>query len=81
LTYVNIFVLDLSVFLENKTINNTYNLTTVDPFFDLIQVSSSIKIKRSDGQIHLDKIVQLSSKSKSVSVKWNEHGEVKGKEI
>ncbi|CAF0973884.1 unnamed protein product [Rotaria sordida] len=54
---------------------------TVDPLFGLIQVSSSIKIKRSDGRIHLAKVVQLSSESKSVGVEWNEHGEVKGKEI
>ncbi|CAF1072579.1 unnamed protein product [Rotaria sp. Silwood1] len=55
--------------------------TTVDPLFGLIQVSSSIKIKRSDGRIHLAKVVQLSPESKSVGVEWNEHGEVKGKEI
>jgi hypothetical protein len=55
--------------------------TTVDPLFGLIQISSSIKIKRSDGRIHLAKVVQLSSESKSVGVEWNEHGEVKGKEI
>jgi len=55
--------------------------TTIDPLFGLIQVSSSIKIKRSDGRIHLAKVVQLSSESKSVGVEWIEHGEVKGKEI
>ncbi|CAF2598049.1 unnamed protein product [Rotaria sp. Silwood2] len=55
--------------------------TTVDPLFGLIQVSSSIKIKRSDGRIHLAKVVQLSAESKSVGVEWNERGEVKGKEI
>jgi hypothetical protein len=54
---------------------------TIDPLFGLIQVSTSIKIKRSDGRIHLAKVVQLSSESKSVGVEWNEHGEVKGKEI
>ncbi|CAF3287970.1 unnamed protein product [Rotaria socialis] len=53
----------------------------MDPMFGLIQVSSSIKIKRSDGRIHLAKVVQLSPESKSVGVEWNEHGEVKGKEI
>jgi hypothetical protein len=53
----------------------------MDPLFGLIQVSSSIKIKRSDGRIHLAKVVQLSHESKSVGVEWNEHGEVKGKEI
>ncbi len=53
----------------------------MDPLFGLIQVSSSIKIKRSDGRIHLAKVVQLSPESKSVGVEWNEHGEVKGKEI
>ena len=53
----------------------------MDPLFDLIQVSSSIKIKRADSRIHLAKVVQLSSESKSVGVEWNEHGEVKGKEI
>jgi hypothetical protein len=55
--------------------------TTVDPLFGLIQVSTSVKIKRSDGRIHLAKVVQLSAESKSVGVEWNEHGEVKGKEI
>ena len=55
--------------------------TTIDPLFGLIRVSSSIKIKRSDGRIHLAKVVQLSPESKSVGVEWNEHGEVKGKEI
>jgi hypothetical protein len=55
--------------------------TTVDPLFGLIQVSTSIKIKRSDGRVHLAKVVQLSPESKSVGVEWNEHGEVKGKEI
>lgn len=49
--------------------------------FGLIQVSTSIKIKRSDGRVHLAKVVQLSPESKSVGVEWNEHGEVKGKEI
>ena len=53
----------------------------MDPLFGLIQVSSSIKIKRSDGRVHLAKVVQLSAESKSVGVEWNEHGEVKGKEI
>jgi hypothetical protein len=53
----------------------------MDPLFGLIQVSSSIKIKRSDGRVHLAKVVQLSPDSKSVGVEWNEHGEVKGKEI
>ena len=53
----------------------------MDPLFGLIQVSTSIKIKRSDGRIHLAKVVQLSPESKSVGVEWNEHGEVKGKEI
>lgn len=53
----------------------------MDPLFGLIQISSSIKIKRSDGRIHLAKVVQLSPESKSVGVEWNEHGEVKGKEI
>ncbi|CAF4793529.1 unnamed protein product [Rotaria sp. Silwood1] len=52
-----------------------------DSLFGLIQISSSIKIKRSDGRIHLAKVVQLSSESKSVGVEWNEQGEVKGKEI
>jgi len=55
--------------------------TSVDPLFGLIQISTSIKIKRSDGRIHLAKVVQLSPESKSVGVEWNEHGEVKGKEI
>lgn len=55
--------------------------TAVDPLFGLIQISTSIKIKRSDGRIHLAKVVQLSPESKSVGVEWNEHGEVKGKEI
>ena len=55
--------------------------TTVDPLFGLIQVSKSVKIKRFDGRIHLAKIIQLSVESKSVGVEWNEHGEVKGKEI
>jgi hypothetical protein len=55
--------------------------TNFDPLFGLIQVSTSIKIKRSDGRIHLAKVVQLSPESKSVGVEWNEHGEVKGKEI
>ncbi len=53
----------------------------VDPLFGLIQVPSWIKIKRSDGRVHLAKVVQFSSESKSVGVEWNEHGEVKGKEI
>ena len=53
----------------------------VDPIFGLIQISTSIKIKRSDGRVHLAKVVQLSPESKSVGVEWNEHGEVKGKEI
>ena len=55
--------------------------TSVDPIFGLIQISTSIKIKRSDGRVHLAKVVQLSPESKSVGVEWNEHGEVKGKEI
>lgn len=46
-----------------------------------MNASLSIKIKRSDGRIHLAKVVQLSPESKSVGVEWNEHGEVKGKEI
>ena len=54
---------------------------TIDPLFGFLQVSSLIKIKRSDGRIHLAKIVQLSSESKSVDVEWNQTGEVKGKEI
>ena len=54
---------------------------TVDPMFGLIQVSSSIKIKRSDGRIHLAKVVQLSPESKSVGDEWKENCEVKGKEI
>ncbi len=56
--------------------------TTMDSLFGLIQVSTSIKIK-SDCRIHLAKVVPLcvSSESKSVGVEWNEHGEVKGKEI
>jgi hypothetical protein len=53
----------------------------MDPLFGLIQISSSIKIKRSDGHVHLAKVVQLSPESTSVGVEWNEHGEVKGKEI
>lgn len=53
----------------------------MDPLFGSIQISSSIKIKRSDGRVHLAKVVQLSPESKSVGVEWNEHGEVKGKEI
>ena len=55
--------------------------TTVDPLFGLIQISTSVKIKRSDGRVHLAKVVQLSAESKSVGVEWNENGEVKGKEI
>jgi len=54
---------------------------TIDQLFGLIQVSSSIKTKRSDGRIHLAKVVQLSPESKSVGVEWNENGEVKGKEM
>ncbi len=53
----------------------------VDSLFGLIQVSTSIKIKRSDGRVHLAKVVQLTPESKSVGVEWNEHGEVKGKEV
>ncbi|CAF1681329.1 unnamed protein product, partial [Adineta ricciae] len=53
----------------------------MDALFGSIQVSSFIKIKRSDGRVHLAKVVQLSSESKSVGVEWNEHGEIKGKEI
>ncbi|UJR38447.1 hypothetical protein I4U23_031115 [Adineta vaga] len=53
----------------------------MDSLFGSIQASSSIKIKRSDGRVHLAKVVQLSAESKSVGVEWNEHGEVKGKEI
>lgn len=54
---------------------------SIDPLFGSIQVASSIKIKRSDGRVHLAKVVQLSPDSKSVGVEWNEQGEVKGKEI
>ena len=53
----------------------------MDSLFGSIQISSSIQIKRSDGRIHLAKVVQLSPESKSVGVEWNENGEVKGKEI
>jgi hypothetical protein len=35
--------------------------TTVDALFGLIQVSTSVKIKRFDDRIHLAKLVQLSS--------------------
>ena len=38
--------------------------TSVDPIFGLIQISTSIKIKRSDGRAHLAEIVQLSPESK-----------------
>ncbi len=77
--WLGIFVLDLSIFIENNSINNNYGHTTVDTLSGLIQVSTSIKRKRSDGRIHLAKVVQLSPESKSVGVEWNEHGEVKGK--
>jgi hypothetical protein len=53
----------------------------MDPLFGSIQISSSVKIKRSDGRVHLAKVVQLSPESKSVGVEWSENGEVKGKEI
>ncbi len=77
--WLSIFDLDLSIFIENKSINNNYGHTTVDPLSGLIQVSTSIKRKRSDDRIHLAKVVQLWPESKSVGVEWNEHGEVKGK--
>ncbi len=53
----------------------------IDLLYGLLQVSSSIKIKRSDGPVDLAKVVQLSCESKSVGVEWNEHGELKGKEM
>lgn len=53
----------------------------MDPIFGAIELYSAIKIKRSDGRVHLAKVVQLSSESKSVGVEWNEGGETKGKEI
>ncbi len=77
--WLSIFVLDLSIFTENKSINNNYGHATVDSLSGLIQVSISIKRKRSDDRIPLAKVVQLSPESKSVGVEWNEHGEVKEK--
>lgn len=53
----------------------------MDPIFGAIELYSAIKIKRSDGRVHLAKVVQLASESKSVGVEWNEGGETKGKEI
>ena len=53
----------------------------MDPVFGAIQLCSAIKIKRSDGRVHLAKVVQLSEESKSVGVEWSEGGETKGKEI
>ena len=53
----------------------------MDSIFGAIQLCSAIKIKRSDGRVHLAKVVQLSAESKSVGVEWNEGGETKGKEI
>ncbi|CAF1070137.1 unnamed protein product [Didymodactylos carnosus] len=49
--------------------------------FGLIKMPTTIKIKRSDGRIHLAKVVQLNLESKSVGVEWTENNDVKGKEI
>ncbi|CAF0727101.1 unnamed protein product [Didymodactylos carnosus] len=49
--------------------------------FGLIKMTTTIKIKRSDGRIHLAKVVQLNVESKSVGVEWTENNDVKGKEI
>ena len=51
------------------------------PLFGSIQIGSTIQIKRSDGRVHLAKVVQLTPDSKSIGVEWSENGEVKGKEI
>jgi hypothetical protein len=40
----------------------------MDRLFDVIQVLTSVKIKQSDGAVHLAKVVQLSSESKYVGV-------------
>ena len=53
----------------------------MDSIFGSIQVTSLVKIKRTDGRVHYAKVVQLSPQYKSVGVEWKENDEVKGKEI
>ena len=53
----------------------------MNALFGLTEVSTSIKITRFDDPMHLAKMVQLLSESKSVGVEWNENDEMEGKAI
>ncbi len=66
------------IFIRKKRRNNVYNSGSI---IWLIQVSTLVKIKRSEGRIYLAKVIQISFESKSIGVEWNENGEVKEKEI
>jgi hypothetical protein len=66
------------IFIRKKRRNNVYKSGSI---IWLIQVSTLVKIKRSEGRIYLAKVIQISFESKSIGVEWNENGEVKEKEI
>uniref|UniRef100_A0A1Y1MUK5 Kinesin-like protein n=1 Tax=Photinus pyralis TaxID=7054 RepID=A0A1Y1MUK5_PHOPY len=48
---------------------------------NILQVGSSINIKRTDGRIHTAYVARINYDLKSATVEWFENGETKGKEV
>nr|CAI5832186.1 unnamed protein product [Callosobruchus analis] len=48
---------------------------------EILQVGSSINIKRTDGRIHSAIVAAINNDTRCATVEWYEQGETKGKEI
>ncbi|VEN53024.1 unnamed protein product, partial [Callosobruchus maculatus] len=48
---------------------------------EILQVGSSINIKRTDGRVHSAIVAAINNETRCATVEWYEQGETKGKEI
>ncbi|KAH8364946.1 kinesin-like protein Klp10A isoform X2 [Drosophila serrata] len=48
---------------------------------DMITVGQSVKIKRTDGRVHMAVVAVINQAGKCITVEWYERGETKGKEV
>ncbi|XP_043948923.2 kinesin-like protein Klp10A isoform X2 [Drosophila biarmipes] len=48
---------------------------------DMITVGQSVKIKRTDGRVHMAVVAVINQSGKCITVEWYERGETKGKEV
>ncbi|KAH8289194.1 hypothetical protein KR054_001510 [Drosophila jambulina] len=48
---------------------------------DMITVGQSVKIKRTDGRVHMAVVAVINQPGKCITVEWYERGETKGKEV